>query len=151
MPEEVIPSHYRHSSLVQCIAVAVHKQLKRTIRKAHPRGFPRLCKNAAQLILNVKNCFKYELDRRHGISFYDVTERVIAATGLSRPILCQFTTQKDVDQYNAAKEDKRQRDMIVPKEFIPIIRHCIRYLIIDKKTNPTLDKITETVKNGEFN
>ena len=122
---------------------------KRTIEKTRSRGLPRVCRNAAQIILNIKNYCKKELDRGRRISLHHVTERVMAATGLSRPIVCQFTTQQDVDEYDPAK-DTRLRDMIVPTEFTPVIRHSIRYLIVEKKTNPTLNKILEILENGQF-
>ena len=72
----------------------------------------------------------------------------MAATGLSRPIICQFTKQQDVDEYDPAEEDRRKKNMIVPKEFMPVIRHTIRYLIVEIKANLTLDEVTEILKNG---
>ena len=99
---------------------------KRTIEKPRPRVVHRVCKNTAQIILNIKNYCKQELDRGRRISPHHVTERVMAATGLFRPIICQFQTQQDVDEYDSA-EDRRKKDMIVPKEFMPVFLHTILF------------------------
>ena len=104
-------------------------------------------RDSAQIILNVKNFFKKELERGQGISLHDVILLVMNATKTSRAVVCKFSTQNDMDEYEQA-DDNRNWDMIVPDELFPAIRQVIRHLIVDMKTNSTLDRTIEILKSG---
>ena len=95
----------------------------------------------------MKNFFKKELQRGQRLSLNDVALRVMAATKMSRGIVCKFSTQEDVDQYARDMNNSLKRDMIVLAECLPAIRKAIQHLIVDMKKNPTVDKIVEILRS----
>ena len=122
-----------------------------TIHKRR-RQFRRVTWETGQLLLNVRNFFEKEAERGRKIHARDLTKRLMQATKFGRNTVSSYTTQSDVDKLkNLSQPERRERISKISTEFVPLIRHSIRYMLTDAKIMPTLDNIMQFLHDTTMN
>lgn len=102
-----------------------------------------ITKEVVAVVHSVNDFMREERDSGKRISLARVRDRTSLATGIGVVNISKIMKCDNWKEWEAAADNKRPRDSVVPDVFVPIVRLVIRDMMITQKKMPTVSRIYE--------
>ena len=112
--------------------------------------FPKITRNIAKIILNVRNYFAKEKENQKREQVTRLLDRTCQATGISRKIINKNKSSSDLKLFPTSSKISRPKNRKVDPVFLPIIYGLLRDITIEDKKVPTLAIIQNKLLTSDF-